>query len=105
MAIKVRMIVMLLGKKPENKVLFAQSCPIHCTPWTVARQAPLSMEFSSQEHWRGLSFPSPGDLPDPGIEPGSPAVLANSLPSELLRKSDAIRNALVKFLKLNSFRY
>ena len=41
------------------------------TPWTVARQAPLSMGFSRQEYWSGLPFPSPGDLPDPGIEPAS----------------------------------
>ena len=40
------------------------------TPWTVAHQAPLSMDFSRQEYWGGLTFPSPGDLPDPGIEPG-----------------------------------
>ena len=52
------------------------------TPWTVARQAPLSMEFSGQEYWSGLSFPSPGDLPDPGIEPESPAFQAESLLSE-----------------------
>ena len=44
------------------------------TPWTVARQAPPSMEFSRQEYWSGLSFPSPGYLPDPGIEPASPAL-------------------------------
>ena len=44
------------------------------TPWTVAHQAPLSMEFSRQEYCSGLSFPSPGDLPDPGIKPGSPAL-------------------------------
>ena len=44
------------------------------TPWTVALQAPLSMEFSRQEYRSGLPFPSPGDLPDPGIEPGSPAL-------------------------------
>ena len=50
--------------------------------WTVARQAPLSMEFSGQEHWSGLPFPPPGDLPDPGIEPRPPALQANSLPSE-----------------------
>ena len=50
------------------------------TLWTVAHQAPLSMESSSQEHWRGLPFPSPGDLPDPGIEPRSPALQAHSLP-------------------------
>ena len=43
------------------------------TPWSVAHQAPLSMEFSSQEYWSGLSFPSPRDLPDSGTEPGSPA--------------------------------
>ena len=40
-------------------------------PWTVAHQAPLSMEFSRQEHWNGLSFPSPGELLDPGVEPAS----------------------------------
>ena len=43
------------------------------TPWTVARQAPLSMEFPREEYWSGLPFPPPGDLPKPGIEPGSPA--------------------------------
>ena len=49
------------------------------TTWTVARQAPLSMGFSRQEHWGGLPFPSPGDLPDPGIEPVSlvPPALAS----------------------------
>ena len=52
------------------------------TPWTVAGQAPLSMEFSRQEYWSGLPFSSPGDLPDPGIEPGCPALEADSLPSE-----------------------
>ena len=44
------------------------------TPWTAAQQAPLSMWFSRQEYWRGLSFPSPGDPPNPGIEPESPAL-------------------------------
>ena len=52
------------------------------TPWTVARQAPVSMEFSRQEQWSVLPFPSPGDLPDPGIEPGSPAWQADFLASE-----------------------
>ena len=52
------------------------------TLWTVARQAPLSMGFSRQEYWNGLLFPSPGDLPDPGIELGSPALQADSLLSE-----------------------
>ena len=53
--------------------------------WTVAHQAPLSMEeeFSRQEFWSGLSFPSPGDLPTQGTEPGSPALQADSLPTEL----------------------
>ena len=45
-------------------------------------QAGLSMIFSGQEYWSGLPFPSPGDLPDPGIEPGSPALQADALPSE-----------------------
>ena len=49
------------------------------TPWTVAHQAPLSMGFSSQECYSGLPFPSSGDLPDPEIEPGSPALQVNSL--------------------------
>ena len=44
------------------------------TPWTVAYQAPPSMGFSRQEYWSGFPFPSPGDLPDPGIEPGSPTL-------------------------------
>ena len=52
------------------------------TPWTVACQAPLSMEFSTQEYWIGLSSPSPRDPPNPGIELGSPALQADSLPSE-----------------------
>ena len=54
---------------------------LFATPWTVARQAPLSMGFSRQEYWSGLPFPSPGDLPDPGIEPRSPALRADALPS------------------------
>ena len=52
------------------------------TPWTVAYQAPPSMGFSRQECWSGLPFPSPGNLPDPGIEPRSPALQADALPSE-----------------------
>ena len=52
-------------------------------PGTVARQAPVSMGFPRQEYWGGLPFPSPGDLPNPGIKPGSPALQRNSLPIEL----------------------
>ena len=53
-----------------------------CDPWTVAHQPPPSMGFSRQEYWRGLPFPSPGDLPNPGIEPRSPALRADALTSE-----------------------
>ena len=53
------------------------------TPWMVANQAPLSMEFSRQEYWSGVPFCSPGDLPDPRIKSGSPALQAEALPSEL----------------------
>ena len=53
------------------------------TPWTVARQAPLSVGFSRQEYWSRYPFPSPGDLPYPGICPGSPALQAGALPSKL----------------------
>ena len=56
------------------------------TPGTVAIQAPLSMEFSRQGYWSVLPYPSPGDLLHPGIEPGSPALKADSLPSEPLGK-------------------
>ena len=63
--------------------LVAQSCPTLVTPWTVACQAPLSMGCSRQEYWSGLPFPSPGDLPNPGIEPRSPALQADSLPTRL----------------------
>ena len=52
------------------------------TPWTVACQVPPSMGFSREEYWTGLPFSSPGDLPDPDIKPGSPALWANSLLSE-----------------------
>ena len=53
------------------------------TPWTIARQAPLSMEVSRQEYWRGLPFPSPEHLPSPGIKPWPPASQGDSLPFEL----------------------
>ena len=59
------------------------------TPWTAAHQAPLSMKFSRQGYGSGLPFPSPGDLPNPGIEPGSPVLQADSLLTELQRKPNA----------------
>ena len=58
--------------------LVAELCPTLVTPWTVACQAPLSMGFSWQEYWSGLPFPSLGDLSDPGVEPGAPALQADS---------------------------
>ena len=61
----------------------ARLCPTLATPWSVAHQAPLSMEFSRQEYQSGLPFPCPGDLPDPGIKPRSPALQADDLPTEL----------------------
>ena len=63
--------------------LLAKLCWTLAPPWTVAHQAPLSMEFSRQEYWSGLPFSSPGDLSDPGIEPSSPVLQADSLPEEL----------------------
>ena len=71
----------------ESESEVAQSCPIFVTPWTVAYQACPSMGFSRNEWWSGLPFPSPGDLPDPGIEPRSPALQADALPSEPPGKS------------------
>ena len=64
------------------------------TPWTVAHQAPPSMEFSRQEYWSGLPFPSPEDLPNPGIEPGSPTLQADALPSEPPRNQNAAHKVL-----------
>ena len=65
----------------------AQSCLTLCDPMDCCTvQTPPSMGFSRQEYWSELPFPSPGDLPDPGIEPGSPALQADSLPTELLGK-------------------
>ena len=67
-------------------VLVAKSHLTLGTPWTVAHQVPLSMGFSKQEYWSQLPFPSPGDLPSPGIEPASHALQADSLLTEPQRK-------------------
>ena len=63
--------------------LGAKSCLTLVTPWTVTHQAPLSMGFPRQEYWSGLPFPSPGDLPDPGIELWSPALQSDCLPTRV----------------------
>ena len=81
----------LIGHRPDIKSaqsdLISEVKSLSCvqlfaTPWTVAHQAPPSMEFSRQQYWSGLPFPSPGYLPDPGIEPRSPTLQADTLLSE-----------------------
>ena len=69
---------------------------LFATPWTVAHQAPPSMGFSKQECWSGLPFPSPRDLPNPGIEPRSPSLQADALPSEPSGKSLLFYGLLTK---------
>ena len=64
------------------KVKLLSRVRLFATPWTVAHQAPPSVGFFRQEYWSGLPFPSPGDLPNPGIEPESPALEAEALSSE-----------------------
>ena len=76
---------------------------LFATLWTVARQAPLSMEFSRQEYWSGLPSPSSGDLPHPGIKPmspASPALQANSLSAELPGKPQVLYVLFTSFLSL-----
>ena len=76
-------------------------------PWTIAKQAPPSMEPSRQEYWSGLPFPSPGDFPDPGIEPRSPALQADDFPSELPGKPlfhvDMINSSIMNIISSPSF--
>ena len=64
----------------------AQSCSTLCNPMDVAHQAPPSMGFSRREYWSGVPFPSPGDLPNPGIEPASPALAGGFFTTELPEK-------------------
>ena len=72
-------------------------------PWSVACQAPLSMGFSRQEHWSGLPFPSPEDLPDPGIEPASPELQADSLPLSHQENPRALAVADIPFFSFFLF--
>ena len=69
-------------RKWNSKCYLFSHVQLFVNPWTVACQAPLSMGFSRQEYWSGLLRPPPGNLPDPGIEPTSPALQGDSLPSE-----------------------
>ena len=71
-------------------------CPTLSIPQTAAHQAPLSMGFSRQEYWIGLPFPSPGDLPNPGIEHRSSAMQADALPTELCTKPSKCKSPLIK---------
>ena len=73
---------MLSSPLKVSQVKLLSRVRLFATLWTVAYQAPPSMGFSRQEYWSGLPFPSPGDLPDPGIEPRSPALQADALTSE-----------------------
>ena len=79
--------------------LVTESCPTLMTLWTIDYQGPLSMGFVRQEYWSGLPFPSPGDLPDPGIKPRSPTLQADTLPKCLevfgSPKKYLIENALI----------
>ena len=68
-----------MAAKPREHDQSLSRVQFFVTPWTVARQAPWSMGFPRQEYWIGLPFPSPGDFPNPGIEPGSPELQADSL--------------------------
>ena len=76
------------------KVKLLSCVRLFATPWTVAYQVPPSMGFSRQECWSWVPLPSPGDLPDPGIEPGSSAFQADALPSEPLGKLDNSKHLL-----------
>ena len=86
-------------KATYQKVKSLSPVRFFATPWTVACLAPPSMGFSSQEYWSGLPFPSPGDLPGPGFEPGSPTLQADSLPSELPGKSLLTKRKHLNYLK------
>ena len=86
----------------ESESEVAQSCPTLCDPWTVAHQAPLSMGFSRKEYWSGLPFPSPGDLPNPGIESGSPTLQADALTSEPPGKPPNVRPDTIKLVEENT---
>ena len=82
-----------------KKVTSLSHVQLFATPWTVTYHAPRSMGFSRQEYWNGLPFPSPEDLPDPGIKPGSSALQADVLLSELPGKS--MRKYLLYFGSLS----
>ena len=75
-------------ERKKVKVKSLSRVRLFATPWSRAYQSPPSMGFSRQEYWSELPFPSPGDIPNPGIKPGSPALQADALPSEPPGKSN-----------------
>ena len=102
----------------HNKILIINNCfvvavislprgvQLFVTPWTVTHQVSLSMGFPRQEHWSGLPFPSPGDLPNTGIEPRSPALKTDSLPSEppgkpIYKEDRRVMNSGYKFSRFS----
>ena len=92
----------LMAEGERKKVKLLSLVQLFATPWTVAFQAPLSMGFSRQEYWSGLPFPSPGYLPNPEIEPGSPALHADTLSSEPLAGSEEELKGLLMKVKEES---
>ena len=82
------------------------SCvPLFVNPWAVAHQAPLSMGFPRQEYWSGLPFPSPGDLPDPGIEQASPALAGKLFTTMIPGKTNILVYYTRNYMSRSSFRY
>ena len=84
------------------KVKSLSHVQLFATPWTIAYQAPPSMGFSKQECWSGLPFPSPGDILDPGIEPGSPALQADALPSQVINAKEQRKTIERERLEISS---
>ena len=94
---------LMAGKKVKVKSL--SRVQLFATPWTVVYQAPPSMGFSRQEYWSGLPFPSPGGLPNPGIEPRSPALQEDALPSEPPGKPMARKMSFYQNITRDSSKY
>ena len=97
----------IVGKTVGTFICIKAACSVtsvsqlFATPWTVVHQAPLSVGFPRQEHWSGLLFSSPGNLPDPRIEPMSPALQADSLPLNHLGSPNLPINLGI-FFKINT---
>ena len=86
----------IYSQQINNRCFLVAELCLFVIPWTIARQAPLSMGFSRQEYWSGLPFPSLGDLLNPGIEPRSRALHTDSLPSDLPGKPHTLSKVTQK---------